>query len=128
MPSASTSISPPAMQDSIANPGGYQCMIHRELRQEQKLEAIGTRVAGIAHDFNNMLAAILGYAELAQRAAPEGSSVRCHLENVMRAGGRAKALVERILEFSRSGIADRGPVNVQAAIGETMALLAVSLP
>ncbi|HEX3631776.1 MAG TPA: PAS domain-containing protein, partial [Casimicrobiaceae bacterium] len=98
-----------------------------QLRQSQKLEAMGTLAGGIAHDFNNILGAILGYGELAQKAAPEGGAVRRYLDNVMHAGGRAKALVERILAFSRSGVGERGPVNVQAVIEETLELLAASL-
>src|ERR1700686_4110298 len=98
-----------------------------QLRQSQKLEAMGTLAGGIAHDFNNILGAILGYGELAQKAAAEDSVVRRYLDNVMHAGGRAKALVERILAFSRSGVGERGPVNVQAVIEETLELLAASL-
>ena len=99
-----------------------------QLRQSQKMEAMGTLAGGIAHDFNNILGAILGYGELAQKAAAEGSVVRRYLDNVMHAGGRAKALVERILAFSRSGVGERGPINVQAVIEETLELLAASLP
>jgi PAS domain S-box-containing protein len=99
-----------------------------QLRQSQKMEAMGTLAGGIAHDFNNILGAILGYGELAQKAAPEGGALRRYLDNVMQAGGRAKALVERILAFSRSGVGERGPVNVQAVIEETLELLAASLP
>jgi PAS domain S-box-containing protein len=99
-----------------------------QLRQSQKTEAMGTLAGGIAHDFNNILGAILGYGELAQKAAPEGGAFRRYLDNVMQAGGRAKALVERILAFSRSGVGERGPVNVQAVIEETLELLAASLP
>jgi signal transduction histidine kinase len=98
-----------------------------QLRQSQKMEAMGTLAGGIAHDFNNILGAILGYGELAQKAAPEGNVVRRYLDNVMHAGGRAKALVERILAFSRSGVGERGPINVQAVIEETLELLAASL-
>jgi PAS domain S-box-containing protein len=98
-----------------------------QLRQSQKMEAMGTLAGGIAHDFNNILGAILGYGELAQKAAPEGSVVRRYVNNVMHAGGRAKALVERILAFSRSGVGERGPVNVQGLIEETLELLAASL-
>ncbi len=98
-----------------------------QLRQSQKMEAMGTLAGGIAHDFNNILGAILGYGELAQKAAPDGGVVRRYLDNVMHAGGRAKALVERILAFSRSGVSDRGPINVQAVIQETLELLAASL-
>jgi PAS domain S-box-containing protein len=98
-----------------------------QLRQSQKMEAMGTLAGGIAHDFNNILGAILGYGELAQKATPEGSLVRRYLDNVMHAGGRAKALVERILAFSRSGVGERYPVNVQAVIEETLELLAASM-
>ena len=99
-----------------------------QLRQSQKMEAMGTLAGGIAHDFNNILGAILGYGELAQKAAPEGDVVRRYLDHVMHAGGRAKALVERILAFSRSGVGERRPINVQAVIEETLELLAASLP
>ena len=98
-----------------------------QLRQSQKMEAMGTLAGGIAHDFNNILGAILGYGELAQKGASEGSAVRRYLDNVMHAGGRAKSLVDRILAFSRSGVGERGPVNVQAVIEEALELLATSL-
>jgi CheY-like chemotaxis protein len=92
------------------------------------MEAMGTLAGGIAHDFNNILGAILGYGELAQKATAEGSVVRRYLDNVMHAGGRAKALVERILAFSRSGMGEGAPINVQAVIEETLELIAASLP
>jgi PAS domain S-box-containing protein len=101
--------------------------LEMQLRQSQKMEAMGTLAGGIAHDFNNILGAILGYGELAQKAAPEDGMVRRYLDHVMHAGGRAKALVERILAFSRSGVGERGPINVQAVIAETLELLAASL-
>lgn len=98
-----------------------------QLRQSQKLEAIGTLAGGIAHDFNNILGAILGFGELAQKSAAVGSAVRRNVDNVMQAGLRAKALVERILAFSRSGVGERGLVNVQSVIEETLDLVATSL-
>jgi PAS domain S-box-containing protein len=101
--------------------------LEAQLRQSQKMEAMGALAGGIAHDFNNILAAILGYGELAEKAAPEGSPVRRYVDNMMHAGGRGKSLVERILAFSRSGLGDRGPVNVQAVIEEALELIAASL-
>jgi PAS domain S-box-containing protein len=99
-----------------------------QLRQSQKMEAIGTLAGGIAHDFNNILGAIVGYGELAQQRAPEGSPLRRYLDSVMNAAERARALVDRILGFSRSGAAERVPVNVQQVLEETLELLRASLP
>ena len=99
-----------------------------QLLQSKKLEAIGTLAGGIAHDFNNILAAILGYGDMAQKKAPEGSALRRHLDAVVAAGLRAKSLVARILAFSRSGIGERVPVPVQSVVAEALDLLAPSLP
>jgi signal transduction histidine kinase/ActR/RegA family two-component response regulator len=100
----------------------------RALRQSQKMEAIGTLAGGIAHDFNNILGAIVGYGELAQQKAPEGTSLRRYLDNIMQAAGRARALVDRILGFSRTGLAERVPVHIESVVAETLELLRASLP
>jgi PAS domain S-box-containing protein len=101
--------------------------LEAQLRQSQKMEAMGTLAGGIAHDFNNILGAILGYGELAQRNLADASAMKRYLGQVMHAGGRGKALVERILAFSRSGIGERVPVHVQSVVEETLDLLAASL-
>ncbi|MBX5462533.1 MAG: CHASE domain-containing protein [Steroidobacteraceae bacterium] len=101
--------------------------LESSLLQAQKLEAMGTLAGGVAHDFNNILGAVLGYGELAQSAAPEGSALRRYVDNMMAAGLRAKSLVERILAFSRSGVGPRTDVNVQSVVAEALELLSASL-
>jgi PAS domain S-box-containing protein len=107
---------------------GERERLEDQLRQAQKLEAIGTLAGGIAHDFNNILSAILGYGELAQKGAPEGTPLRRHIDASIAAGQRAKSLVERILAFSRSGMGERVPVHVQSVVEEALDAVAASLP
>jgi len=102
--------------------------LEKQLRLAQRLEAMGTLAGGIAHDFNNILAAILGYGEMARRAAPKGSSLRRDLDSIMMAGERGRALVDRVLAFSRSGLGERVAVHVEKVVREALDLLGAKLP
>jgi PAS domain S-box-containing protein len=99
-----------------------------QLRQSQRLEAMGTLAGGIAHDFNNILAAILGYGEMVQKRATDGTPLKRHIDAAMSAAMRAKSLVARILAFSRSGIGERVTVHVQSVVAEALDLALGSLP
>src|SRR5262249_22334715 len=94
----------------------------------QHQEALGTLAGGIAHDFNNLLGVILGYGEMALRNARAGSRLRRDIENIMIAGERSHALVERILAFSRSGVGERVAVHVETVVRETLSLFTAKLP
>ncbi|HTR08313.1 MAG TPA: ATP-binding protein [Paraburkholderia sp.] len=102
--------------------------LEAQLRQSQKLEALGTFAGGIAHDFNNILSAILGYGERVFRALGADSPLRRDAQQVLNAGMRASLLVERILAFSRSGMTARLPVHVEPVLVETVELFKASLP
>ncbi|MBF0531137.1 MAG: response regulator, partial [Deltaproteobacteria bacterium] len=102
--------------------------LEKQLIQAQKMEAIGTLAGGIAHDFNNILAAILGYTELAMMDIPEGMAVRGMLEQVTKAGHRAKDLIQQILSFSRRTTQERKPIQLTFITKETLKFLRASLP
>lgn len=102
--------------------------LEEQLRQAEKMEAIGTLAGGIAHDFNNILGAIVGYTELAELEVTEGGRAHNHLEQVLIASARAADLVRQILTFSRQKEHDREALQLQPIINETLMLLQGSLP
>lgn len=98
------------------------------LRQAHKMEAIGTLAGGIAHDFNNLLAIIMGYTQLAQYEAPKDSKFAGNLKMVLKAGNRAKDLVQQILAFSRHSQVQLSPLQLLPLIKEELKMLRSSLP
>ena len=99
-----------------------------QLRQTQKMEAIGTLAGGIAHDFNNILVAIMGYTELAL-ANPDDQELRNqNLVQVLQASERAKNLVKQILSFSRRTEQERKPLQLGLIVNEALKLLRASIP
>ncbi len=100
----------------------------RQLRQAQKMEAIGTLAGGIAHDFNNILTAIIGFSELALLQHNLDGTIRKDIDQVHQAGLRAKELVKQILTFSRQGEQDLQPLNIQPVAREALKLLRASIP
>ncbi|MBF0588087.1 MAG: response regulator [Magnetococcales bacterium] len=102
--------------------------LERQLLQAQKLEAIGTLTGGIAHDFNNILAAILGFTQIAMDDLAEGDPLRAYIDEVFRAGLRGRDLVSRLLTFSRLSEQERQPVGLVSLTREVLKLLSATLP
>jgi len=105
-----------------------RALLEVELRQAQKLEALGTFASGIAHDFNNLLTAIRGNVRLAIADLPKEAPAHASLDEISRASERGADLVQRILAFGRRAEPDRKVVAPQPIVEEALALLRPSLP
>lgn len=102
--------------------------IDMQLRQAQKMEAIGTLAGGIAHDFNNILYALMGYTDLALDLIPENTEAYRYLTESSKAAVRAKELVEQILTFSRQADVEYRSFQVEEVLKEVMNLLRKTIP
>jgi PAS domain S-box-containing protein len=102
--------------------------LEAQLRQAQKMEAIGTFAGGIAHDFNNILSAIVGYTELALAKTPKDNALYEYFQEVFGASLRARDLVKQILTFSRQAEQQMQPVQVNLIVREILKFLRSSLP
>ena len=105
-----------------------QQKLETQLRQVQKMEALGTLTGGIAHDFNNILAAMMGFAELAKEKFPKGSRDERHLQMVLDAGIRGRELIRQMLAFSRQSVPEKKPLQLSAVVKETARFLRASIP
>lgn len=105
-----------------------EARLERQLRQSQKMEAMGTLAGGIAHDFNNILSIIYGYTDLSLLDTSLGDKTRLHIGNIKTAAHRARELVAQILAFSRQGELQRRPIQIGPIVDEILKLLRASLP
>jgi two-component system cell cycle sensor histidine kinase/response regulator CckA len=93
-------------------------LLEEQLRQVQKMEAVGRLAGGIAHDFNNLLTAILGYCNLLLEDLPPDNVMRSDLEEIRKAGDRAAALTRQLLAFSRRQMLQPQTIELSALVAE----------
>jgi PAS domain S-box-containing protein len=105
-----------------------QHSLEGQLRESQKMQAIGTLAGGIAHDFNNIVAAILGNVELARQDAAGNRHMLVSLDEIAKAGQRARNLTQQILSFSRRQPTARRLVAPGPMVEEACRLLRATLP
>lgn len=102
--------------------------LEMQLRQSQKMEAIGTLAGGIAHDFNNILSVIFGYAELAMIEDDDPVKRREDLDQVLAGAVLAKELVRQILAFSRKSEQQKQPLQISLTVKESLKMMRASIP
>ena len=104
--------------------------LEAQLRQAQKMEAIGQLTGGIAHDFNNILASVMGYAVLAEERAAEAGDAKAvdYLGQALASCRRARDLIQQMLTFSRGGRGEARVVDLAALVRDALPMLRASLP
>ena len=101
--------------------------IEKQLRQTQKMNAIGELAGGVSHDFNNILTAILGYVALCMNAVEEDGKIHGYLKEIVKAGDRAAKLVRQILTFSRQEEQEFHPVGLQPVIEDSLGMVKTTI-
>ena len=102
--------------------------IREQLYQAQKIESIGALAGGIAHDFNNILSSIIGFTEIALDDVAKGSNLEDDLQEVYKAGLRAKDLVKQILTIARKSDEEIKPIPLKPIVKEALKFLRSSIP
>ena len=120
-----TQVSSFLLRDATGTPFGFATVQHDlretkrlegELRQAQKMEALGRLAGGVAHDFNNLLTVILSYCAILQKGLPRDSRSARDVEQIDRAAQRAAELTKQLLAFSRRQVLEPKPLQLGATV------------
>ena len=102
--------------------------LEEDLRQAQKMEAVGQLAGGIAHDFNNLLTVIIGYCKLLMTKVPAGDSTHRKLQHIASAGEQAAALTQQLLAFGRKQVLEPRVMNLASTLDEMERMLRRLVP
>jgi len=98
-----------------------QNQLESQLRNAQKMEAVGTLAGGVAHDLNNVLSGIVSYPDLLLMQLPEDSSLKKPIQVIKSSGEKAATIVQDLLTLTRRGITEKNPVNLNQVISDYLA-------
>jgi two-component system cell cycle sensor histidine kinase/response regulator CckA len=107
----------------LAQDVAERVLLERQLRQAQKMEAVGQLAAGVAHDFNNILTVIQGHTGLMQQTLGASNPTSNSLEQISKAASRAAALIQRLLMFSRKQVMQFRHLDLNDTLGSTIKML-----
>jgi PAS domain S-box-containing protein len=100
-----------------------KAVLQEQLRQSQKVEAIGRLAGGIAHDFNNLLTVIKGYSELSRIGLKEGDTLRGNIDEIQKAAERAASLTRQLLAFSRRQVMEMKVLDLNTLLRDLEKML-----